>query len=702
VKVKVKVKFIIEGVVVSSVINSMREMGDMTASRRLASWLSQFTLYCPPHVSHVISNNRSINNYDVNGNGEERNGIVKEDGMPCLNKGWEYFERVTLPRHILSTKSNAYNRDKYVRAEPGESKPTRLYSVWKTPEEDLGDFGIGVGLYFSTLRLLTIITFIAGLILLPNMIYFASDSYDRNANQNGNFIYDTSAICLDTAWAPCPTCTKDQWNYFPRTTKRLAFASVNNNEDDDVQEQQLAFLLINNCAIEFRHGLLSWISLLFVSLAILIMNTLYRKRHEVKFDESQQTSSDYTIQITNPPSDATNPDEWKSFFQQSGANVVGVTITLDNQELERALVQRRECLYDLEVRLPLELVQRLDIISNPTPQKLEEAAINAWPLAWWERIFLVCSPETLHKNIQALDELIDTISNKIKKAEDESRSFTHYTGKSSIVHADELTHTLMEKKTQDDKHPSSSFSYYDASSVFVTFDTEKAQRGALKELMNVPSPDLLFRRTHQLHVMEPKEPGSVRWLDLADSKMQKIKQLALTTSIHIITIIVGCIIVFYCRKNYGASYAALAITCLNSITPTLCRFLVNNESHAYEGAVQTSLYVKVTISLWIQTTIVTAIITPFTETISNDNTGIIHSLFAIYAFEIGRGPAMQLIDAYGYMQRNFFAPRAPDQRRMFCFVSGDLLATCGEIYEYDKYPLLDFLLQLHFPPNLQL
>merc|ERR1740124_54383 len=185
--------------------------------------------------------------------------------MPCLNKGWEYFECVTLPRHILSTKSNAYNRDKYVRAELGESKPTRLYSVWKTPEEDLGDFGIGVGLYFSTLRLLTIITFIAGLILLPNMIYFASYNYDGNANRNGNVIFDTSAICLDTAWAPCPTCTKDQWNYFPRTTKRLAFASVNNNEDDDVQEQQLAFLLINNCAIEFSHGLLSWISLLFVS-----------------------------------------------------------------------------------------------------------------------------------------------------------------------------------------------------------------------------------------------------------------------------------------------------------------------------------------------------------------------------------------------------------------------------------------------------
>jgi len=146
-------------------------------------------------------------------------------------------------------------------------------------------------------------------------------------------------------------------------------------------------------------------------------------------------------------------------------------------------------------------------------------------------------------------------------------------------------------------------------------------------------------------------------------QQQKIKQLALIISVHIITIVVECIIVFYCRRNYGASYATLAITYLNSVTPYLCGYLIYYESHAYEGAFQTSLYVKVTISLWTHTAIVTAIVTPFTETNSNDDTGIIHSLFAIYTFEISRGPVMQLIDAYGHMQRRFFAPRAPDQRR---------------------------------------
>ena len=36
---------------------------------------------------------------------------------------------------------------------------------------------MGIGLYFSTLRAICVITFIAGLINLYNMLYFASDDY---------------------------------------------------------------------------------------------------------------------------------------------------------------------------------------------------------------------------------------------------------------------------------------------------------------------------------------------------------------------------------------------------------------------------------------------------------------------------------------------------------------------------------------------
>ena len=110
------------------------------------------------------------------------------------------------------------------------------------------------------------------------------------------------------------------------------------------------------------------------------------------------------------------------------------------------------------------------------------------------------------------------------------------------------------------------------------------------------------------------------------------------------------------------------------MVPTLCGYLVYYESHVNEGSVQSSLYVKVTISLWIQTAIITAIITPFTESVSNDDTGIIHSLFAIYAFEICKGPVTQILDMYGHVNRHFWAPRAPDQKRMNLLFQGTMFS----------------------------
>ena len=61
---------------------------------------------------------------------------------------------------------------------------------------------------------------------------------------------------------------------------------------------------------------------------------------------------------------------------------MGNTVTLDNQELTRAIVQRRKYLYNLELRLPIEVACRLNIVANPTPEKLLEVSASAWPLGF--------------------------------------------------------------------------------------------------------------------------------------------------------------------------------------------------------------------------------------------------------------------------------------------------------------------------------
>ena len=93
----------------------------MTWGRRLAHFLSQFRWYYNPSLDH--------------------------DG-PSLDAAWAYFEHVTLARYVVpsSRSRSSVTRDALKKAESGETeKPTRLYSVWGTPEKDLGDFGLGIG-----------------------------------------------------------------------------------------------------------------------------------------------------------------------------------------------------------------------------------------------------------------------------------------------------------------------------------------------------------------------------------------------------------------------------------------------------------------------------------------------------------------------------------------------------------------------------
>lgn len=131
---------------------------------------------------------------------ETNNGKIPP---PSLEKAWEYFEHIVLPRcYVDNPKPEGYTipsqdgdtsgdmiskgqsqGQNLLRAEPGEhERPTKLYPVFGTNDEDMGDFGIGIGLYFNTLKFLSILFLVVGLINVPNMIYYASDAYEGNGS----------------------------------------------------------------------------------------------------------------------------------------------------------------------------------------------------------------------------------------------------------------------------------------------------------------------------------------------------------------------------------------------------------------------------------------------------------------------------------------------------------------------------------------
>ena len=388
----------------------------------------------------------------------------KHPKRPSLDVAWAYYEHVTLARHFAPGSSQASDSS-FHKAEPGEKEhPTRLYPVFSTPESCLADFGVGVGVYFFTLRSLCIIMFLAGLINVPNLLYFGSDAYNAEHEAVHFRALKSSAICTDSTWVACPTCTRDQWKGFPDTYERFAQT-----------EDGLTFTLINNCQVNITIATGAYLSLWFICISIYVLAKITKRRERI-LDESVQTTTDYAVEVTNPPKDARDAEEWRTFFEQFG-HVTCCTVALDNEELIVALVERRELLLGLGNLQPAGV--EID------PHDLGSAVATARPVPWYLKIIGYKDAETIQTQVGALNE--------------------------------KILSDLAERE-------------YEVSEVFVIFETEESQQECLKQMAvlgidafrnntsALPN-NLVFRGKHLLWVMEPPEPSSVRWMDLDETRM---------------------------------------------------------------------------------------------------------------------------------------------------------------------------------------
>lgn len=124
---------------------------EMTGARRLALRLMDKKWYNPHAGKGEVDIKKSFHG-SIMGN------------IPSLKRAWAYFEHATLMRYC-DTGVNAnwfdmtvWERFRYAkthadedfeRAKPGEkTRPTRLYDWLATPHMQLGDFGLGFGIYF--------------------------------------------------------------------------------------------------------------------------------------------------------------------------------------------------------------------------------------------------------------------------------------------------------------------------------------------------------------------------------------------------------------------------------------------------------------------------------------------------------------------------------------------------------------------------
>ena len=267
-----------------------------------------------------------------------------------------------------------------------------------------------------------------------------------------------------------------------------------------------------------QHKTVSNLKLLCSCDFILIMNNILT-----------ETISLDSIVIKNPPSDATDPKEWKSFFETKfgpDVHVTCCTVARDNYQLVQALVARREILQRLKWRLPPG--SRLDIGS---------LAIMANDIKVDRGIFDNIKAVVVSDIPELFKQLI-VINERIKKL--------------SLID-------------------------YQATRVFVTFETEKAQRTVLNSLsvgtkmvlkrskFDVANSDHLFRSRDILHVNEAHEPSSIRWHDLSDRPWERTMKYVLTTYAWACGMYLVIMVVRLCHQR-SAKFAAYAVAVCNGVS----------------------------------------------------------------------------------------------------------------------------------------
>lgn len=546
-----------------------------------------------------------------------------------------------MPRFIVHPKSDTRKKNIFVRAfrrlfckgskqlqraEPGERNlPTELYRPIFTPHGQLGDWGLGIGLYFSTLRAVTVLTFFAGLLNIPNFMYFSGSDYSDGQPGVDARLTLGSAVCTETVWVPCADpCPTDDDNAF--TSRRVR--RMNHTETGE----EVTFTLKNLCdGATLEQGFINYGTLVLVLVGIFLFS-VYLKIMEVRYDEDEQTAQDYSIVVENPPADATDPEEWKKYFYDNfdGAHVTAITIAVDNDLLVRSLVRRREVLREIEMMV--EPGTSMDTLTLAGIAAKEERARR-----FFGRLKAKVSP-----GVPELFAQLVVLTSKVQGLSQQN---------------------------------------YPSSNIFVSFESEAGQRRVLEALSvgslhvsrqkkaAVKNPSHLFRGEYVLSVTEPDEPSTIRWRDLNEKFKERLKQQLLTTFCTFASIVTIAFIVRVCNEA-SAAWSAVAISVFNSIFPMFAKFLCSFEAHSSEGGKQRSLYFKIALFRWVNTAIVITIITPFTATLSTGEDGLITKIYAIFFAELVTTNAIQLADPVGHLQRHFLAPRATSQDAMNLNMSG--------------------------------
>lgn len=540
------------------------------------------------------------------------------------------------------------------------------------------EWGVGIDLYFISVMCFAVFMFVAACINIPSMMFYASDDYNGDtafveSEEVSLLPWDlkVSAVCSNVQWVVCTDCTADQWDRDPTrfATSADGTTLVQRNFCDGASD---------------TNAFTNYATLIFAVVYISLVS-LYLRARGVRFDEDKITTSDYSVNVKNPPPDAYNPEEWSDFFSQfatDGDQVTCVTVTLDNEELIANTFYYRNFRSQLLRKIPLDTDVNDEEATRAAIKKYMDDNGSSYYIesGWigWILKTLVVPPCNLFNMLLPADKLYEKMCNLKKK----------------IIE-------LQEKE-------------YAVSQIFVTYETENGQRAALSALQlgwwdiltdnkNAVTQNCLFQGK-LLHIVQPAEPNAVRWLDLDDKPMRVFTMSLITLLINCCFIAFATVCIFFARKNVGPFFSGILVTAFNSTIPQAIKLIMMFEPHHDEGGFQRSLYLNITLFRWVLTAIVPQVsisnvvyvryefkhtphasyhflqvITPHTSTLAAGSSDLLPTIRGILVSECWLTPLLRLSDYMTNAMKHIIAPRAQNQEDMILWFQGTFY-NLGERY----------------------
>lgn len=301
---------------------------------------------------------------------------------------------------------------------------------------------------------------------------------------------------------------------------------------DADQVRQNIYAQKNDCNFEdwLYPGILSWGASILMIIQFGFAFFWLQRKAEIVFDEDVQTASDYSLKINNPPSDAVNPDEWKDFLSQFGP-VSYITVAVDNAALLNKLVSHRRTRTQLVRYLPPDC----DVWD---PEQVEVALANIPDFC---PIPNLIGAHGLWKKLRKLQSDVIDLSGQKYRAVSVFVTFDTERAQRNALHCLTPSKISLWKKRVDtsrfDKERNQMIVEEKVESSTLPNDLWQVvdDDEETKELVIQLNPKatleetLAFRGKHVVNVREASEPNDVRWTDIQVNHAIRFVQYTGTT-----------------------------------------------------------------------------------------------------------------------------------------------------------------------------